>query len=263
MMVQLAPLLKPGQVLIHGTKGLDVGWPQDTLPDKLPQLTRAHVKTMSEVMQEVSHVQHIGCVAGPNLAAELAQKQPAAAVIASPIPAVRQIGEKLLRSDRFQVYSNKDLLGAELCGVLKNIMAICAGCLSGLGYGENARALLISRGMVEMIHIGRAIGASIHPFLGLAGLGDLVATCTSKLSRNHAIGYRLAQGETLEQMMQHEEETAEGVRTVKIIRSLIDHYSMRAPITEMMYRVLFEGLTVQEAVQYLMKAPINVDVDFL
>jgi glycerol-3-phosphate dehydrogenase (NAD(P)+) len=263
MMQQLAPLLQPHHILIHGTKGLDVNWPQDKALKALPELSRKDVKTMSEVILEESGVQRVGCLAGPNLAHELAQGQPAAAVVASLAEEVIATGQRLLKSERFQVYSSKDLLGVELCGVLKNIMAIGAGCLSGLGYGENAKALLISRGMVEMVYIGQAMGAGIQPFIGLAGIGDLVATCSSSLSRNYTAGYRLAQGETLSQILQSTEETAEGIHTVKIIRSLINYYQMRAPITEVMYRVLFEDLSVQEAIHYLMKYPMNVDVDFL
>lgn len=263
MMRQLAPWLKPHHILIHGTKGLDVCWPQNTPAGALGPLTRKAVKTMSEVIQEESVVHQVGCLAGPNLSRELALGQPAATVVASPVEAVIAQGQQLLRSDHFQVYSSTDLLGVELCGVLKNIMAIGAGCLSGLGYGENAKGLLISRGIVEMVYLGRAMGASVSPFLGLAGVGDLVATCTSKLSRNYTVGYRLAQGTPPRELMKSTEETAEGINTVRTIRSLIDHYQMRAPITEAMYRVLFEELSVQDAIQYLMKYPLAVDVDFL
>ena len=263
MMQQLAPWLKPHHIFIHGTKGLDVRWPQETPSGTLAPLTREAVKTMSEVIQEESVVRQVGCLAGPNLPRELAQGQPAATVVASPLAAVIAQGQQLLRSAHFQVYSSTDLLGVELCGVLKNIMAIGAGCFGGLGYGANAQGLLISRGIVEMVALGRAMGASVRPFLGLAGVGDLVATCTSSLSRNYMIGYRVAQGTPPSQLMQSPEETAEGINTVKTIRSLINHYQIRAPITEAMYEVLFAGLAVQEAIQYLMQYSLNVDVDFL
>jgi glycerol-3-phosphate dehydrogenase (NAD(P)+) len=262
MMQQLAPWLKPYHVLIHGSKGLDVCWPQD-VGSGVPVLTRKEVKTMSEVIQEESVVYQVGCLAGPNLSRELAQGQPAATVVASPLEAVIAQGQQLLRSDHFQVYGSTDMLGVELCGVLKNIIAIGAGGLSGLGYGENAKSLWISRGMVEMIHIGQAMGATVRPFLGLAGVGDLIATCTSSLSRNHTLGYRLAQGATPHQLMQTGE-TTEGIHTVKTIRSLVNHYQVHAPIIALMYRVLFEDLAVREAIRYFMKYPLNdVDVDFL
>jgi glycerol-3-phosphate dehydrogenase (NAD(P)+) len=266
LLKELAPLLNPQHILIHGIKGLDVRWPGETDKEKftgLTELDRRHVKTISELIIAETDVRQVGCIAGPNLAGELAQNQPAAIVVSSSSKTVMEVGQKLLRSDNFQVYTNTDMVGVELCGVLKNIIAIGAGCLSGLGYGENAKALLISRGLVEMIHIGKAMGASVQPFLGLAGIGDLVATCASKLSRNYTVGYRLAQGETLSQILSTTDLTAEGVYTVKTIRGLIAHYKMRAPITEMMYRVLFEGVSVQEAINYLMKYPLNVDVDFI
>ena len=265
LLQQLSPLLHKDHILIHGIKGLDVKWPNrsDDPLATLPQLTRGQVKTISELITAETQVTQVGCIAGPNLAAELAQGQLAAVVVASTSNMVMKIGQKLLKNDNFQVYTNNDILGVELCGALKNIIAIGAGCLSGLGYGENAKAFLISRGLVEMVHIGKAMGASVQPFLGLAGIGDLVATCSTKLSRNYTVGYRLAQGETLSQILQGSHLTAEGVYTVKVIRSLIPHYKMRAPITEMMYRILFEGLSVQAAINYLMRYPLDVDVDFI
>ncbi len=263
LLKELAPLLQPHHILIHGIKGLDVSWPEASQSSTFSSLTRDQVRTMSELIQTETPIRQIGCLAGPNLAGELAQGQPAAIVLASSSERVLEQVPKLLRSERFQVYTNQDLLGVELCGSLKNIMAIGAGCLAGLGYGENTKALLISRGLIEMIYLGRAMGATVKPFLGLAGIGDLVATCSSTLSRNYKLGYRLAQGEPLDQILASTQETVEGVHTVKVVTGLVAHYQMRAPITEMMYRILFEQFPVQEAVQYLMKYPLNIDVDFL
>jgi len=264
MMRNVAPYLNPYHTLIHGTKGLDVSLPKGkTLADSDLQITRENVKTMSEVIQEESAVVKVGCLAGPNLAREIADDHPAATVVASHFDSVIADGQKLLRNDRFQVYGNKDLIGIELTGVLKNIIAIAAGALSGLGYGENARALLVSRGLVEMIHLGRALGAKTEAFIGLAGIGDLIATCSSSLSRNFTVGYRLAKGESFEQIANTMEEVAEGVNTIRIVNHFAEHYQFRAPITEKLYQVLFQDLTVQEALQYLMKIPLNVDIDFL
>jgi glycerol-3-phosphate dehydrogenase (NAD(P)+) len=218
---------------------------------------------MSELIKAETGLSQVGCIAGPNLAAELAEGQLAAVVVASTLPEVVERGKRLLQSDTFQVYTNTDIIGVELCGALKNIIAIGAGCLSGLGYGENAKAFLISRGLAEMIYIGKAMGATVQPFLGLAGIGDLIATCSSKLSRNYTVGCRLAKGETLAQISQNSPLTAEGIYTVQIVRSLMHHYKMRAPITEMVYKILFEGLLVQEAITYLIKYPLKVDVDFI
>lgn len=264
MMRNVAPFLNPSHTLIHGTKGLDVSLPEgSTLADPDVHVTRANVKTMSEVIQEESAVVKVGCLAGPNLAREIADLHPAATVVASRFESVIAEGQKLLRNDRFQVYGNKDLMGIELTGVLKNIIAIGAGALSGLGYGENARALLVSRGMVEMIHLGRALGAKTEAFIGLAGVGDLIATSSSNLSRNFTVGYRLAKGETFEEISGSMREVAEGVNTIRIVKHFANYYQFRAPITEKLYQVLFEETTMQEALQYLMKIPLNVDIDFL
>ena len=257
----LSEYLHPYHILIHGTKGMDVSIPAEG--EQATKLDRDQVKTMSEIIQDESLVVRVGCLAGPNLARELADLQPAATVVASHFDEVIEAGIRLLRNDRFQVYGSKDLIGVELCGVLKNIIAIASGALSGLGYGENARALLISRGMVEMIYLGRALGGNTEAFIGLAGVGDLVATCSSTLSRNFSVGFRLAKGESLAQIVDSMEETAEGINTIKIAKKLANFYKVRAPILEMLHKVLFENLTVEEALQYLMKYPFNVDIDFL
>lgn len=253
----LSPFLHPYHILIHGTKGLDIKENVQGL------LTREYVRTMSEVIREESMAVRIGCLAGPNLARELAEGQPAATVVASRFDEVIQVGQKLLRTNRFQVYGNTDLIGIELCGVLKNIIAIASGALSGLGLGENARALLISRGMVEMIYLGKALGGNAEAFIGLAGIGDLVATCSSKFSRNYTVGYRLAKGETLTEIMQNMEELAEGVNTTRIVKQLADYYDVSAPITRMLYRVLFEDLPVEKALDSLMRMSFTEDVGFL
>jgi len=264
MMRTFSPFLHPYHTLIHGTKGIDVSLRENqslAAPDLV--INRSNVMTMSEVIRDESDVIRIGCLAGPNLAKEISDQQPAATVVASGFDSVIAIGQHLLRNDRFQVYGNKDLLGIELAGILKNIIAIAAGALSGLGYGENARALLISRGMVEMIYLGKALGANIESFIGLAGVGDLIATCSSRLSRNYTVGYRLAQGEKLDVIIASMDEVAEGVNTVRITKKFAEYYKFRAPITERLYQVLFEDLTVKEALQYLMKLPLNVDIDFM
>ncbi|EMR01582.1 NAD(P)H-dependent glycerol-3-phosphate dehydrogenase [Cesiribacter andamanensis] len=263
MMRELAPYLHPYHILIHGTKGLDMCLPKGTPQSANPKIDRSCIRTMSEVIREESVVVRIGCLAGPNLATELMQRQPAATVVASHFKEVINEGIRLLRTDRFQVYGSDDLVGVELCGVLKNIIAIASGAISGLGLGSNAQALLISRGMVEMIYLGKALGGDVHAFIGLAGVGDLVATCTSTLSRNFTVGYRLAQGETLSQIMATMEETAEGVHTVKVMKMLAENMKVRAPITQSLHKVLFEDMKVELALQYLMKYPFNIDVDFL
>ena len=261
MMRELSPHLHPYHILIHGTKGLDSQ--EVSLRESLHRISRENIRTMSEVIAEESVVVRIGCLAGPNLAAELGQGQPGATVVASDFDEVILAGKKLLRSGLFQVYSSNDLIGVELCGVLKNIIAIAAGMLSGLGYGENARAMLISRGLVEMIYLGQALGGNVKAFIGLAGVGDLIATCTSTRSRNYTVGFRMASGETLDDIIKDMEEVAEGVNTVRIMKKLADHHEISAPITKTLYHILYEDLTPQRALERLMKFPLNTDINFL
>ncbi len=263
MMKKLSPYLRPYHILIHGTKGLDLVLPQGKSIESVKTLDRTQVKTMSEVIQEESVVVRVGCLAGPNLSKELAAENPAATVIASHYNEVISTGTRLLRNDRFQVYGNNDLVGVELAGVLKNIIAIASGALGGMEYGENARGLLISRGIVEMIYLGRALGGNTKAFLGVAGIGDLVATCNSPLSRNYKLGYRLAKGETLAEILASTDEVAEGLNTIRIAKKCADHYRVRAPITSTLYKVLFENMTVKQAMEFLMKYPLNVDIDFI
>jgi len=263
MMKKLSPYLHPYHILIHGTKGLDITLPKGQTIETVTKLNRNQVKTMSEVIREESVVVRVGCLAGPNLSKELASRHPAATVIASPFNEVLSIGKRLLRNDRFQVYGNNELIGVELAGVLKNIIAIASGALSGMGYGENARGLLISRGVVEIIHLGRALGGKTKAFLGVAGIGDLVATSNSTFSRNFQVGYKLAQGMSLKEILESMDEVAEGINTVRIMKKCADYYKVRAPITNTIYQVLFEDLTAKEALNYLMRYPLNVDIDFI
>lgn len=261
MIRKLSPFLKPYHILIHGTKGLLVA--DEQWFEKGGHLTTDDICTMSKVIRNETVVVRIGCLAGPNLAKELADNQPAATVVASHFDEVINEGQRLLRNDRFQVYGNREIYGIELCGVLKNVIAIAAGALHGMGFGENARALLVSRGLVEMIYIGRMLGVNTNPFLGLAGLGDLVATSSSLLSRNFTLGKRLAEGERFQDIMDSLEEVAEGVNTVRIINHMVKGYPMRAPITETLYKVLWENLSIADALRFLMKSPFNIDIDFM
>ena len=261
MMKQLAPHLHPYHTLIHGTKGLDLKFPDSPLKDQ--PLSKEHIYTMSEVIREESVVVKVGCMAGPNLASELAENQPAATVIASPFNEVIAEGKRLLRTDQFQVYGNHDLVGVELCGVLKNIVAIAAGMLSGLGYGENAKGLLISRGLIEMIYLGQALGGEVSSFIGLSGIGDLVATATSASSRNFTCGYKLAQGKSIENVLNTMDEVAEGINTIKIVKQLAESQRLKPLITDTLYHILFEGMSPAEGLSYLMKYPGNIDINFL
>ncbi|MEQ9467508.1 MAG: NAD(P)H-dependent glycerol-3-phosphate dehydrogenase [Ekhidna sp.] len=263
MIIELAPHLRPYHVLIHGTKGFDLYVPKKQKIDKNNPLTREHVKTVSEVIKEETSVLRVGCLAGPNLARELDQRKPAATVVASHFDEVIRIGQRLLKNDRFMIYGSRDLIGIELCGILKNIIAVGAGTIAGMNLGENAKSLFISRGLVEMVYIGKALGGNAQAFLGLAGVGDLIATCTSNLSRNFTVGYRLAKGETLDQIIESMDEVAEGVKTINIVNQLAESYKVRCPITETLYGIIHNQRTIQEAHTYLMNFPFRAEIDFL
>lgn len=259
MIRKLSPYLRPYHILIHGTKGINVA--EDRKEDS--KLSTNDLYTMSRIIKEESLVVRIGCLAGPNLSKELADSQPAATVVASHFDEVIHEGQRLLRNEAFQVYGSKELLGIELCGVLKNVIAIAAGALDGLGFEVNSRSLLISRGLIEMIHLGNMLGGNTQAFLGLAGLGDLVATCSSNLSRNFTVGKRLAKGENISDILATMEEIPEGVYTVDILVKLLKNYKMRAPITETLHKILKDELTVDAGLRVLMKSPFSVDIDFL
>ncbi|WP_370089490.1 NAD(P)H-dependent glycerol-3-phosphate dehydrogenase [Ekhidna sp.] len=263
MIIKLAPHLRPYHVLIHGTKGFDLFVPGKQKITSNNPLTREHVKTISEVIKEETSVLRVGCLAGPNLARELDQRKPAATVVASHFDEVIKIGQRLLKNDRFMIYGSRDLIGIELCGILKNIIAVGAGTIAGMDLGENAKSLFISRGLVEMVYIGKALGGNAQAFLGLAGVGDLIATCTSNLSRNFTVGYRLAKGEKLEDIIESMEEVAEGVKTINIVNQLAESYKVRCPITETLYKIIHNQMTIQEAHTYLMNFPFRAEIDFL
>ena len=263
MIRNFSPYLHPDHIMIHGTKGLDVKLPEGEVFQENMPLNRKQVKTMSEVIMEESVVLRVGCLAGPNLVGELAIGQPAATVVGSRFEEVIKEGQRAMKCSRFKVFGTHDITGVELAGVLKNIMAIASGILSGLGFGDNAKALLITRGLAEMMHLGKVLGAEKKAFFGLSGVGDLIATCSSKLSRNFTVGNRLAKGEKLQDILANINEVAEGVNTLKITKALVDYYKIRAPITQTLYKIVYQDMTVEEGMKYLMDFPFNVDVDFL
>lgn len=264
VMQNMAPLLRPDHMMIHCTKGFDIKLePGKTILDKDIVLNPSDIYTMSRVILEETCVKRVGCMSGPNLAREIASLHPAATVIASKFDEVIREGESAIRSKRLQVYSNHDIYAIELAGVLKNSMALAAGALGGLGYGQNAMAFLITRGLGEIIRLATAMGANRQAFLGLAGIGDLVATCTSPMSRNYTVGARLAKGETLEQIIATSSEVAEGIKTVSISKKLADTTGIKLPIIQNIYKVLFEGLNVEQALGYLMEYRWGYDADYM
>ena len=260
---QINPYLRPDHILIHGTKGFNVKLKDGETFDDLKTISRNRFQTMSELILKETVVVRVGCISGPNLARELALHLPAGTVIASHFEEVIQEGRRALKSPRLQAFGSHDLFGVELAGALKNVIAIGSGAVTGMELGENTRALLISKSLGELVRIGKALGADIKSFLGLAGIGDIIATATSSLSRNYTVGYRLARGETLQHVIDTSEEVAEGIHTVKVAKKLADHYKVRAPIIQIIHKMLFEELPAPEALEYLMKYQFEQDVDFL
>lgn len=262
MLLGLSPYLRPDHILIHGTKGFHVDAGVDQLRSE-SKLLRSQVLTMSELILQETVVLRVGCIHGPNLASEIAEGFPAATVIGSRFDEVINEGKHVLRSPRFQVYGSYDVLGIELAGVLKNILAIGSGMIRGLKLGENARALLMTRGLSELIHLGKILQIDPRAFLGLAGIGDIIATCSSPLSRNYSVGFRIAQGEKLSDILSAMDETAEGVHTIQIALALGNAYHVSTPIISMLHKILFDGLPAADGLRRLMSYRINKDVDFL
>jgi glycerol-3-phosphate dehydrogenase (NAD(P)+) len=260
--VAMSPFLTPAHILIHATKGLDIaGIPISELTKV--NISRKNIHTMSEVIRQETSVMRVGCMAGPNLYREILDKQPAASVIASEYDEVIKAGSEVLSSRFFYVFGSYDLVGAEMAGALKNIIALGSGMLAGKGLGKNLEAMLITRGLREMIELGKSVGATSHSFLGTAGIGDLIATATSNKSRNFVFGYRLGKGESMQEIIASTDEVVEGVRTVRIANQLSKHYHLRVPIINMIYSVVFEKLELEKAIQFLMRYPYLPDVDFL
>ncbi len=197
---------------------------------------------------------NICVLSGPNLFQEILNGLPAATVVASNDEAAAQKVQKLLISPKFCIYTNTDVVGVELGGALKNIIALGAGMADGLGYGDNAKAALITRGLTEVTAFGVAQGANPLTFSGLAGFGDLIATCASPLSRNHYVGEELAKGRPLAEITESMAGVAEGVSTTLVVWKLAQKMGLEMPITEAIYRILYQGAGIRQAADELMNA---------
>jgi glycerol-3-phosphate dehydrogenase (NAD(P)+) len=207
---------------------------------------------VSEIVAAEAPNRRVAALSGPNLAAEVAAGRPAGAVVASADAALAGDVAALLGTDRFRVYTNPDLVGVELAGALKNVMAIATGLVDGLELGENARAALITRGLAEIVRLGVARGAQPTTFAGLAGLGDLVLTCTGSQSRNHALGRAIARGHSLRAVEAGTPMVAEGVRTVSSALRMAREAGVAMPICEEVAAVLFDGKPVPDALASLL-----------
>ncbi|NJM44938.1 MAG: NAD(P)H-dependent glycerol-3-phosphate dehydrogenase [Alkalinema sp. RU_4_3] len=242
------PMLKPTCIILSATKGLDA----PDSPTALPCLP-------SQIWQAAFPQNPVTVLSGPNLSQEIADRQPAASVIGGADPAV-DIVQQLFASRRFRVYTNGDRLGVELGGTLKNVMAIAVGACDGLNLGTNAKSALVTRGLAEMIRLGIHWGAKPETFYGLSGLGDLMATCSSALSRNYQVGYGLAQGRTLAEVMAALKGTAEGVNTTEVLLTVADRQGIELPIATQVSRLLRGQVTPQMALEELMRRDSKAEI---
>ncbi len=262
MIESFAPYLGPDHIVIHATKGFVLNGisEADLMKDTI---TRNNIMTISEVIMEMSSVIRVGCLSGPNLSKEILAGQPAAAVIASRFEEVIEVGKLALNSPSFSVFGSHDVIGAELAGALKNVIALGSGILGGLNLGKNIQAMLITRGLREMIYLGNTLGAHPRSFLGTAGIGDLIATATSENSRNYTFGTRIAKGERLQEINKSMPELVEGVRTLRIVQQLGIDSKHQLPIFRILYKVIYEQYPFEKAMVFLMRYPYDLDVDFI
>lgn len=224
-------------------------------------LERGTKMRMTEIIEMVMPGHPAGVLTGPNLAREILAGQAAASVIAMVDDTIAVALQKIFRTGLFRVYTNDDVIGCELGGALKNVIAIAAGMGDGAGAGDNTRSAVITRGLAELTRLGVAMGGKPQTFAGLAGMGDLVATCSSKLSRNRHVGFQLGQGKTLEEIIEAMSMVAEGVKTVEVVMELASQYNIQMPITREVYQVIHDGNTVLDAFKGLLRQESGAESD--
>ena len=237
---QVAALLEEPKLIIHASKGLEQG-------------THSRISVVLE--EEIPSDKRTGIVvlSGPSHAEEVAVKDVTTITAASENEEAAKEVQELFLNEYFRVYTNDDVIGVELGGALKNIIAVCSGVLSGLGYGDNAKAALMTRGLAEIMRLGVSFGADPMTFLGLSGMGDLIVTCTSTHSRNWQAGNKLGQGQTLEDIMDESKMVVEGVFTTKAAYELAKEKNISIPITEALYKTLYENKKPADMISLLMK----------
>jgi len=240
----VAPRLDSSMLIVSAAKGLEV---------------ETNLRMSQVIAEELppDFLPNICVLSGPNLSQEILRDLPAAAVVAANDEAVAKKAQKLLNTPNLCIYTNTDVIGVELGGALKNIIALGAGIVDGLGYGDNAKAAFITRGLTEITALGVALGANPLTFSGLTGLGDLVATCSSNLSRNHHVGVELTKERPLREITESMTGVAEGVTTTVVAYNLAQQLKLEMPITEKLYRVLYEGLSPKQAALELMEANVK------
>jgi len=243
----LGDSLEGDQCVCHTTKGFEI----ETF------------KRMSTILREETCTLKTGVFSGPNLAVELMNGYPAGASVASHYQEVTAVVQDLFRGGRMRVYGGRDVAGTEIAGAFKNILALAAGVSDGMGFGDNSKALVLTRGLSEMARIGVSLGADVFTFCGLAGIGDLMATCASPLSRNHQVGVRLAKGEKLSEILTSMTQVAEGVPTTEAVQRYAVAHGLDLPIVRAMHGVLFESWQVEDAVRNLMSIPVGDELSAL
>jgi len=236
VLAALVPHLPVGVPIVSLTKGLEQG-----------SLLR-----MTEIVAELAAGHPTGVLSGPNLAKEILAGYPAASVVAMTDPAVAAGLQVLLSTEAFRVYTNRDVVGCELAGALKNVMAIASGMADGMGFGDNTRAALITRGLAELTRLGMALGGEPLTFSGLAGMGDLIATCISRQSRNRGVGEQLGRGRSLEDIVAEMQMVAEGVKTSQAVVELAARHGVEMPIAEQVVAVLYGGRKATDIIPALM-----------
>ena len=259
---QMAPYLTPQHIIIHGVKGF-------ALREHISKnyMISPHgefpVLTMSEVLKKETNVVRIGCLSGPNLSKELLKRLPAASVIASSYNEVMETVQNLLDQENFKVYRSPYLKGTEIAGALKNIIAIASGMVNGQKLGKNLESIIITKGLRDMLMIGTSLDIPPQAFLGLAGIGDLIATSTAHTSRNFSFGYAVGESDDVDQVLTSTADLVEGIDTTRIIFEYIQKTNLSCPVIHMVYDVIFHKKKVKEAVDHIYRQNATFDVDFL
>jgi glycerol-3-phosphate dehydrogenase (NAD(P)+) len=244
---QLRPFLRPGVILVSATKGIEA----------------VTFKLMSQILAEEVPNARIAVLSGPNLAKEIANRSPTGTVIASEDAEVRKLVQDTLRSETFRVYANNDMLGVEFGGSLKNIYAIIAGLADAIGMGQNTIAMLITRSLTEMARFGVALGADPMTFLGLSGVGDLIVTCSSPLSRNFRVGKALAEGKDIDHIINELGQVAEGINTLKQVKEKADELGINMPLASSLYEIIYNKAGINHIIASLMLEETELDVEFV
>jgi len=217
---------------------------------------------MTQILNQEAPKAKVGVLSGPNLAMEIAKKDLTGTVIASPDEHVRKLVKSALKSKYFRVYANNDMFGVELGGSLKNIYAIIAGIAAALGMGHNTNSMLVTRALTEMARFGKELGADPMTFLGLAGVGDLVVTCSTPLSRNYRVGLALGKGTPLEEAVAGLGQVAEGVNTVKLVQEKAEELGVYMPLASGLYKIIYENDSLENIISSLMLSEQALDVEF-